>query len=68
MIEVTSLQGKPLFVNADLIATVESTPDTVVTLSNGRKLVVAESAEELVSRFMAYKSRVLDVSKLEEVR
>jgi len=59
MIEVTSLRGKTLFVNAELIATMEETPDTVVTLTTGRKLVVAESVGELINRLVAYKSRIL---------
>lgn len=59
MIAVTSLRGKTIYVNADLIATMEETPDTVVTLTTGRKLVVAEPVGEIISRFVAYKSRVL---------
>jgi flagellar protein FlbD len=46
--------------NADLIETVESVPDTVITLTTGRKLVVKESVAELVERVVAYKQRIHD--------
>ena len=45
MIEVTRLKGKKMMINAELIETVEETPDTVITLTNGKKFVVSESAE-----------------------
>ena len=47
MIEVTRLKGKKMMINAELIETVEETPDTVITLTNGKKFVVSESAEEV---------------------
>ena len=49
MIEVTRLKGKKMMINAELIETVEETPDTVITLTNGKKFVVSESAEEVTS-------------------
>ena len=41
--------------NAELIETIEQTPDTVVTLMNGKKLIVDEPMEEVVRRVMAYR-------------
>jgi Uncharacterized protein, possibly involved in motility len=41
--------------NADLIETIEETPDTVITLTNGKKLIVAESMDEVVRRVMDYR-------------
>lgn len=58
MIEVTRLNGKEFYINSDLILFVESTPDTVITLSNERKLVVAESAEVVVKKVMEFKRKV----------
>ena len=43
------------FLNAELIETIEQTPDTVVTLMNGKKLIVDEPMEEVVRRVMAYR-------------
>ncbi len=53
---------KPVYLNSEHIQTVETTPDTVVTLENGQKLVVAETAEELVERVFTWRSRLLQGS------
>ena len=56
MIKVTRLKSNDDFVlNAELIETIEETPDTVVTLTNGKKLIVEESMDELVGRVMDYR-------------
>ena len=55
---VTKLNGEPLVLNAELIELVERTPDTVVTLTTGRKLLVRESVEEIVRRVLDYKRRI----------
>ena len=59
MILVHRLKGEPLFVNADLIESVESTPDTVLTLVDGRKAVIAESPQEIVERIRQFRASVL---------
>lgn len=58
MIEVTRLKGKKMMINAELIETVEETPDTVITLTNGKKFVVSESAEEVTSLVISYKRKI----------
>jgi flagellar protein FlbD len=59
MISVARLNGSPLVVNCDLIRYVEASPDTTLTLINGEKIVVLESCEEVVSRTIAYRARLL---------
>lgn len=54
MIELTRLNGKSFVVNADLIETVEATPDTVVTLVTGKRFVVLNRVPEVVERVIAY--------------
>ncbi|MDI3257232.1 MAG: flagellar FlbD family protein [Kyrpidia sp.] len=54
MISLTRLNGREVLVNALLIELVESTPDTVITLCTGRKIVVRESAEEVAERVAEY--------------
>ncbi|MCW2975492.1 MAG: flagellar FlbD family protein [Actinomycetia bacterium] len=49
----------PIHVNPDLIQTVESTPDTVVTMTNHAKLVVAESAEEVTDLICAWRASIV---------
>lgn len=59
MILVHRLRGEPMFVNADLIETIESTPDTLLTLVDGRKTLVTESPQEVVDGVVAFRAAVL---------
>ncbi len=54
MISVTRLNNQPLVLNAELIKTVESTPDTLITLINGDRMMVKESMEEIVRKAVEY--------------
>jgi flagellar protein FlbD len=54
MIGLTKLNNQALVVNADLIKFVESTPDTLVTLTTGERILVKESTEEVVRRVVQY--------------
>ena len=47
MIEITKINGSKLLVNTNLIETVEETPDTLITLTNGKKIMVKESRYEV---------------------
>ena len=59
MISVTRLNGSEIVVNADLIETVEATPDTVITLVDGKKYVVHETTEEVVERIRMFRAAIL---------
>ena len=59
MILLRRLNGTELGVNADLIERVESTPDTILTLVDGTKYVVAEPAQEVVARIVDFRARIL---------
>jgi flagellar protein FlbD len=54
MIMLTRLNGKELVVNAELIRFVEETPDTMLTLITGDKLMVKEPMQEVVRRAVDY--------------
>jgi flagellar protein FlbD len=58
MIPVTKFNRSVLHVNATLIETVESTPDTVITLVNGKKLIVRETVQEVLQLMEAYYRRI----------
>ena len=58
MIHLTRLNGNPLVVNSDLIKYAEASPDTMLTLVNGEKIVVLETCEDVVNRTIAYRARV----------
>jgi flagellar protein FlbD len=57
MIHLTRLNNQPLVVNADLIKFIENAPDTVITLLTGEKIVVRESAEEVLERISEFHKR-----------
>ena len=59
MIWVTRLDDTELAVNSDLILTVESTPDTVLALTNGERLLVKQSVPEIIERVVAFRRRVM---------
>jgi flagellar protein FlbD len=59
MIELTRLNGSPLVINCDLIKYAEASPDTVLTLVTGEKLVVLEPCTEVSQRILDYRATVL---------
>jgi flagellar protein FlbD len=59
MIQLTRLNNHPLAVNSDLIKFVEQAPDTVITLVSGEKIVVRESAQDVLERVVQFRRSVL---------
>jgi uncharacterized protein YlzI (FlbEa/FlbD family) len=59
MIRLTRLNSHPLAINSDLIKFVEQSPDTVITLINGEKVIVRESADEVLTRIVDFRRSVL---------
>lgn len=62
MITLTRLSGSVFVLNADLIERVDATPDTVVTLVDGKKYVVTESLAEIVVAVQQYRGQIIAVS------
>ncbi len=59
MIKVTRLDNRELVVNADHVEFIEATPETIISLTTGRKVVVRESVDEVVGRVVEYRQRAL---------
>ena len=59
MIQLTRLNNQGLTVNSDLIKFVEQSPDTVITLVTGEKILVRESAQEVLKRLVEFRRIVL---------
>lgn len=55
MIRVTRMNGVEFVVNAELLEFIESTPDTVITLTTGKKFVLKDSVNEIVDKVIAYR-------------
>ena len=60
MIEVTRLNGTKILINPDLIELVEETPDTVISFTTGRKLIVKESRQEIKNLVKSYKREIME--------
>lgn len=71
MIEVTKINGTKILLNTNLIETVEETPDTVITLTDGKKVIVKESRHEVKNLVkltrQEYFKEILDVDHLGKV-
>lgn len=60
MVKLTRLRAleSQLVVNAELIEFVEATPDTVITLTTGHKVIVQESVDEVIRLVVQYKQQI----------
>ena len=62
MILVTRLNNTPIVVNPDLIVFIEETPDTILILSDGEKIVVQEKVNEVIKRIIEFKRSIFNPS------
>jgi uncharacterized protein YlzI (FlbEa/FlbD family) len=59
MIQLTRLNNHPLVINSDLIKSIESAPDTVLTLVTGEKIIVLESSDDVLEKIVDFRRRIL---------
>lgn len=59
MIHLTRLNGTPFVLNAEVIREIEATPDTIITLTTGEKIVVGESVDAVTSAVIDYKRTIM---------
>lgn len=62
MIVVTRLNNTTIIVNSDLIVFIEETPDTIITLLNGEKLVIQEKVGEVIKRVLDFRRSIFNSS------
>ncbi|KPK96081.1 hypothetical protein AMJ80_01975 [bacterium SM23_31] len=55
MITVTRINKKNIVINAELIEFVESTPDTIITTTTGKKIIVMDTTEEVIRKVIEYR-------------
>ena len=67
MVTVTRINGKELVINAELIEFVESTPDTLITTTTGKKLMVRETAQEVLERVLAYRRLIFPFKQMQKM-
>jgi len=58
MIKLTGLNNKEFILNAEVIEKIEIMPETLITLTNGKKYIVIESTEEVIEEVIKYKNRI----------
>lgn len=58
MIELTRLNNSSVVINSDLIQSIEATPDTVITLTNGIKYVVTEPVDRIIEKIISFKKKL----------
>lgn len=61
MVKLSRINGAEVTVNAELIETVEATPDTIVSLTTGKKLMVVESVDQVIEKVIAYRRTLVTV-------
>jgi flagellar protein FlbD len=66
VIQVTRFNGTQYYLNAELIQTIESTPDTVITLTDGVKVVVHETADQLIQEIIEYRRKLFSNLPVQE--
>jgi len=59
MIHVTRLNHTPVVLNPDLIEQIETTPDTVISMTTGQKIMVLESTDEVIERIRVFRRSIL---------
>jgi len=66
MIEVTKLGGDEIIINAELIESIQATPDTVITMTTDKKILVKDSVEEIVEKVIIYKKNIASCLNVKE--
>ena len=59
MIFITRTNGKKVYINPELIQSVEATPDTVITLAGNKVMIVKDTPQEIAERFIEYRRKTL---------
>lgn len=58
MIELSLINGTRITLNSDLIEFIEATPDTIISLSTGKKMIVRESVPEVIDKVVEFRRRI----------
>lgn len=64
MIAVHRLNNTEFYINANLIESIESTPDTIITLTTDKKLIVKESINEILDKVITYQRRIFQLPEV----
>lgn len=62
MIKVSTLTGAPFVINCEHIEKIEEIPETVITLTNGKKFLVKENTDEIIKKVIEYKNKIFNMN------
>ena len=65
MIRLKRLNKSEIVINSDLIQYIEETPDSVITMTNGHKVVVADSAEVIIQKVIEFRKKIHSLGCIE---
>ena len=68
MIRITRVNGESFYVNCDLIQFIETTPDTIITLVNAKKLTVKEKPEQIIDAIVKFRCRIFPFVQEEQLK
>lgn len=58
MVKITRLNDAELIINSDLIESIESTPDTTITMTTGKRIIAKESIDDIINKIISYRQKV----------
>lgn len=68
MIKLHKLNGSEIVINAELVESIESVPDTKIILTTGNQFIVKETVEEVIHKIIEYKAKIeLDKEKQQKL-
>lgn len=68
MIKVTRINNSELIINSDLIEFVESSPDTIISLTDGKKIIVKETPDEVIQKVVLFRRLAFGIEKTQELK
>ena len=66
MIKVCKIDGEEIVINAELIETIQATPDIIITLTTGKKILVEENIDEIIDKVISYRKNILYCPEIKE--
>ncbi len=67
MIKVKKINGRDLIINAELIEFIEKTPDTIISMTTGKKIIVKDTCEELIKKVIEYRREIFPFKRFKKL-
>ena len=67
MIKVKKINGRDLIINAELIEFVETTPDTIISMTTGKKIIAKDTPEELIKKVIEYRREIFPFKRFKKL-